>query len=435
MSTAQDKLQEDQALNVGDVEEVAAANPRGSKSLWHNRDFLLLVSGQAVSSVGSQVSLVAFPLLILALTNSPAQAGLMTALRGLPFALFCLPAGALIDRWDRKRVMILCDSGRAIALISLPVALAFGHLTYIQLYVVSLIEGTLFVFFNLAETACLPHVVTKEQLSAAVAQNEVLYSVSSVIGPALGPILYGIGSAIPFLADGISYAASAFSLFFIKTKFQEERDAEPHKLWAEIGEGMSWLWHNPLVRFIAVLTFGLITPCSGYVLIIIILARDLHASNVITGLIFAGGGIGSVVGALLVVPLQKRFSFGQLMIGTAWLWVLGWLLYAFALNPWILLVANMVSFIVVPIYMMVQFSYRLALIPDRLQGRVNSVFRLIAFGSQPIGLALTGALLQVMGPIPTVIVLAIPQLVLAVAVTLNPHVRNAPPIAEVHTLR
>jgi MFS family permease len=82
----------------------------------------LLVSGQAVSSVGSQVSLAAFPLLVLALTNSPAQAGLMTALRGLPFALFCLPAGALIDRWDRKRVMILCDIGRAIALGSIPVA-------------------------------------------------------------------------------------------------------------------------------------------------------------------------------------------------------------------------------------------------------------------------------------------------------------------------
>ena len=432
MSPAQNKLQEDQAL---DVEEVVAASQRRSKPLWRNRDFLLLVSGQAVSSVGSQVSLVAFPLLILALTNSPIQTGLITALRGLPFALFCLPAGALIDRWDRKRVMILCDIGRAIALVSIPVALVFGHLTYIQLYTVSLVEGTLFVFFNLAETACLPHVITKVQLSAAVAQNEVLYSVSSVIGPALGPILYGIGSTIPFLADGISYAASAFSLFFIKTKFQEERDAEPHKLWAEIGEGMSWLWHNPLVRFIAVLTFGLITPCSGYVLIIIILARDLHATNVITGLIFAGGGIGSVVGALLVVPLQKRFSFGQLMIGTAWLWVLGWLLYAFALNPWILLAANVVSFIVVPIYMMVQFSYRLALIPDRLQGRVNSVFRLIAFGSQPIGLALTGALLQVLGPIPTVIVLAIPQLALAVAVTFNRHVRHAPPIGEVQTLR
>ena len=428
MSNVPDKLQEEQFL---DVEVVAAPKQRPTKPLWRNRDFLLLISGQAVSSVGSQVSLVAFPLLILALTNSPAQTGLMTALRGLPFALFCLPAGALIDRWDRKRVMIICDIGRAIALSSIPLALAFGHLTYLQLYAVSLVEGTLFVFFNLAETACLPQVVSKEQLPAAVAQNEVLYSVSSVVGPALGPILYGIGRSIPFLADGISYAVSAISLFFIKTEFQEKRDVEPRKLWTEIGEGMSWLWHNPLVRFIAVLTFGLITPCSGYVLIIIILAKDLHATNVVTGLIFAGGGIGSVVGALLVVPLQKRFSFGQLMIGTTWLWVLGWILYAFAFNPWVLLVANLVGFVVVPVYMMVQFSYRLALIPDRLQGRVNSVFRLIAFGSQPIGLALTGVLLQVIGPIATVVVLAIPQLVLAIVVTLNPHVRNAPHIAEV----
>lgn len=427
MSTAPDKLQEEQFLDTG---VAAASKPHAARPLWRNRDFLLLISGQTVSSVGSQVSLIAFPLLILALTNSPAQTGLMTALRGLPFALFCLPAGALIDRWDRKRVMIICDIGRAIALGSIPLALALGHLTYLQLYAVSLVEGTLFVFFNLAETACLPHVVSKEQLPSAVAQNEVLYSISSVVGPALGPILYGIGRSIPFLADGISYAVSAFSLFFIRTKFQEERDAEPRKLWTEIGEGMTWLWHNPLVRFIAVLTFGLITPCSGYVLIIIILAKDLHASNIVTGLIFAGGGIGSVVGALLVVPLQKRFSFGQLMIGTAWLWVVGWILYAFAFSPWVLLVANLVGFVVVPVYMMVQFSYRLALIPDRLQGRVNSVFRLIAFGSQPVGLALTGVLLQVMSPAAVVLVLSIPQIVLAIAVTLNSHVRNAPPITE-----
>src|SRR5947208_2885522 len=184
MSNVPDKLQEEQFL---DVEVVAAPKQRPTKPLWRNRDFLLLISGQAVSSVGSQISLIAFPLLILALTHSPAQTGLMTALRGLPFALFSLPAGALIDRWDRKRVMILCDIGRAIALGSIPVALALHGLTYMQLYLVSILEGTLFVFFNLAESACLPHVVAKEQLPAAVAQNEVLFSASNVVGPALGP--------------------------------------------------------------------------------------------------------------------------------------------------------------------------------------------------------------------------------------------------------
>ena len=412
--------------------EIQEAKPyaRRPVPLWRHRDFLLLASGQAVSSVGSQISLVAFPLLILALTNSPAQAGLMTALRGLPYALFCLPAGALVDRWDRKLVMILCDIGRAIAFLSIPVALALHHLTYIQLYSVALIEGTLFVFFNLAESACLPQVVTKEQLPAAVAQNEVLYSIATVLGPSASPILYSLGRAIPFLSDGISYLVSAFSLFFIKTKFQEERVSGPSHLWTDIKEGLSWLWHNPLVRFLAILTFGLTTPCSGYVLILLVLAQNLHTSVVDTGFIFAGGGIGSIIGALLVVPLQKRFSFGQIIIGAAWLWVIGWLLYAIAPNWLILGLGNGIGFIVVPVYMMVQFSYRLALIPDRLQGRVNSVFRLIAFGSQPIGLALTGILLQYLSPIVTVVILAVPQLVLAIMVTFNGHVRNARPISE-----
>jgi len=402
--------------------------------LWRNRDFLLLVSGQAVSSTGSQISLVAFPLLMLALTNSPALAGLMTALRGLPFALLCLPVGALVDRWDRKRVMILSDAGRAIALGSIPVALALGHLTYVQLALVSLIEGSLFVFFNLAESACIPHVVAKEQLTSATGQNEVLYSLSAMVGPALGPILYGLGSAVPFLADAVSYGVSMFSLYFIRTRFQEERDAAASNLWAEIGEGLTWLWHNQLIRFLAVLTLGLTVPCSGYVLVLIVLAQHMHASNAVIGLIFACGGIGSIAGSLMASPLQKRFGFGRVMIVTTWIWVLSWLFYALAPNPLMLGLANAVSFIVVPIYMVVQYSYRLAMIPDHLQGRVNSVFRLIAFGGQPLGIALTGILLQAYGPVVTVFLTFIPQVILAVAVTFNRHVRHARPISEVEII-
>ncbi len=214
--------------------------------LWRNRDYMLLWSGQIVSSVGTRVSQLAFPLLVLALTHSPAQAGLIAALRGLPYALFILPAGAMVDRWNRKRVMILCDAGRAVALGSIPVALLLGHLTIVQLCIVSLVEGTLFTFFNLAETACLPQVVSKEQLTSAVAQNSVIDSVSGMVGPSFGGILYGLGRAVPFLSDAISYIVSVLSLFFIKAQFQEEREVEPLQLWKEIGEGFSWLWHNHL---------------------------------------------------------------------------------------------------------------------------------------------------------------------------------------------
>src|ERR1700694_5205805 len=122
--------------------------PEKRVPLWRNRDYMLLWSGQMVSSIGTRVSMLAFPLLVLAITHSPAQAGLIAALRGLPYALFILPAGALIDRWDRKRVMILSDTGRALALGSIPVAIVLGHLTIIQLAIVSLVEGTLVSFFR-----------------------------------------------------------------------------------------------------------------------------------------------------------------------------------------------------------------------------------------------------------------------------------------------
>lgn len=401
--------------------------------LWRNRDYQLLLSGQAVSSVGSQVSLVAFPLLILALTNSPAEAGLMTALRALPYAFLCLPAGVLVDRWNRKWVMVFADSGRAVALGSIPVALVFGQLTFLQLAFVSLVEGTLFVFFSLAENAAIPHVVTKEQLSDAMSQDQVAYSLSTVVGPALGPILYGIGSMLPFLADAVSYAASVLSLFFIRTQFQDKRMTDaPEKLhlWKEIGEGITWLWRNPLIRFIAILTFGINTPCMGYVLVLLVLSQHMHASNAVIGLIFASGGIGSVIGALLAGPLQKRYSFGQVIIVSTWVWVLTWLFYAVAPNPLLLGISNTISFIVVPIYTVTQYTYRIALIPDRLQGRVNSVFRLIAFGGQPLGIAITGLLIQAIGPNYAVIALFIPQGILAIAATLNKHVREAPHVHD-----
>jgi MFS family permease len=399
--------------------------------LWRNRDFLLLMSGQTVSSVGSQVSLLAFPLLILALTHSPAQAGIITSLRGLAFGLICLPAGAWVDRLNRKRMMILCDLGRAIALGSIPLAFAFGGVSLIQLYAVSLVEGTLFAFFNLAETACLPRVVSKEQLPTASAVDQVSYAASGLIGPALSGVLYSIAITLPFLADAISYAVSVFSLAFIKTEFQGKRNTTSSKLWVEVLEGMKWLWHQPLLSFIAVLTFGLTTPCVGYALILIVLAQHMHASNFVIGLIFAGGGAGSILGALVVIPIQKRFSFGQAIIGASWIWALSWLLIALAPDPFVLGVANALGFIIVPVYAVVQYSYRIALIPDHLQGRVNSVFRLITFGSQPLGLILTGVLLQAIGAVPTVLLLFVPQLVLSIAATLNGHVRRARPIEEV----
>ncbi len=414
-----------------DSVSIKEAMPRRPKPLWLNRDYMLLWSGQMVSNVGTQVSTLAFPLLILALTGSPAQAGFAGALRALPYVIFSLPAGALIDRWDRKRIMILCDSGRAISMASIPVALVFGHLTIVQLYLVSLIEGTLFVFFNIAEVACLPRVVPKEQLPAATAQNMATDGITALLGPSLGGALYTVGRMLPFLADAVSYAVSVLSLFLIRTKFQKERVAARRKLWVEIREGLAWLWHHPLIRFIAILTGGYNFILAGYVLIIIVLAQQQHATSFTIGLIFAAGGISAVLGSIVAPALQRRLSFGQAIIGSSWLIALFMPLYTIAPNPLMLGIITTASFIVEPLYNVVQLSYRSALIPDELQGRVNSVFRLIAFGGQPLGLALTGVLIQNIGVIQTVLICSAGLCVLAIAATVNTHVRNARPLTEV----
>jgi MFS family permease len=423
----------------GGTEEVAsstqappeAARTRRYPSLWRNRDFMLLWNGQLLSNVGSQVSLLAFPLLVLAITRSPAQAGLVGALRSLPFALLCLPAGALVDRWDRKKVMLICDTGRALALGSIPVALWLGRLGILHLCLVALVEGTLMTFFSLAEIACLPHVVPKEQIPAASAQNQAIDSASWTIGPFLGGLLFGLGNAIPFLTDAISYVCSVLGIFFMRARFQEERAETPLKIWHEIGEGILWLWRERVLRFLALLTLGLIFPTIGFTLLLIIeLAQHLNATPLAIGILFASGGIGSIAGAFLTNPLQKRFTFGQLTIGSAWVWAISWLALAIAPNLWVLGIANGVSFIIVPIYISVQFSYRLIIIPDHLQGRVQSVFRLLSFGSQPLSFVLTGFLIQWIGPVATVIVLFVPQGIIALIATFYRPLRETPSLSE-----
>jgi MFS family permease len=401
--------------------------------LWRNRDYMLLWSGQTVSLTGTIVSQTAFPLLVWDLTHSAAQVGLVGGLGTVPYVFLSLLAGALVDRWDRKRVMILCDMGRALNLVSVLAALMLGHLTVIQLCINALVEGTFFVFFNLAEVACLPRVVAKEQLPAATAQNESTMGITTLLGPLLGGALYGLQQALPFLADAVSYVGSVCSLLFIKTKFQQERTQERRKLYIEIKEGLVWLWRQPLIRYMAFLTGGLNLTSAGLIPILVVLVKQQHGSSFIYGVILTIGGIGGIAGALLGSPIQKRFSFGLVIISAVWIQALLWPLYAVAPNPIFLGVISALIFITGPVYNVVQFSYRLALIPDELQGRVNSVFRLLAFGFQPLGWVVTGVLIQVISVIPTILVLFVVCLVLAILTTFNPHVRHARPLTELRT--
>ena len=409
------------------LEPRAASRPA---PLWRNREYLLLWSGQAVSSVGGEASQLALPLLILSLTHSPAQAGFAGALRSLAYLLLGLPAGALIDRWDRKRTMILCDAGRALALGSIPLALALGRLTMAQLYLVSLVEGTLFVFFGLAESAALPRVVAKAQLPAATAQNEVTGGVVTLVGPSLGGALYGVARALPFLADAISYAASVLSLSWIRPPFQEERPRQTHSLRADVWAGLVWLWREPVVRSLALLHGGLIFSSGGMTLLVLVIAERQRAAPFAIGLMFGISGLGAILGALLGAQAHRRLRLGQIMVGAFWLFAVLRPLYALAPSPLALGAILAAFWVVDETYDVAQLSYRLALIPDALRGRVTGALRLVFFSCESLSIALTGLLLQRVGVLATILCFEVALVLLAGAATLNRALRAARPLAD-----
>lgn len=385
---------------------VDSSPPKKSRSLWRNRDFLLLWSGQTVSVLGTNISALALPLLVLAVTHSPAQAGLITAARQLPYLLFSLPAGALIDRWDRKAAMIRCDLVRWIAMGSVPLAFAFGHLTLVQLYIVAFIEGTAFVFFSIAQIAALPQVVSKEHLPRAYAMDNTTEYVGQLLGPGLGGFIIGlapviaVGAILAYLLDSASYLVSVITLRFIRVQFQVERAREGQRaLRKEIAEGLRFLWQQPLLRVMAILTMNGNFLLSGVTLAVIVLAQGvLHLNVQALGLILAASGIGGVLSAFVAPWIQARVRFGLVILGSIFVWILA--LVALALAPSALLLIAGVGLIgfIWPIYGVTLVTYRLSVSPDHLQGRVNSAFRFLSYGAEPLGAAFLGLLLALLNP-------------------------------------
>jgi MFS family permease len=187
----------------------------GRTSLWRNRDYLLLWGGQVVSVLGSRVSQISLPLLIIAVTHSPAQAGTVAALFGLPYLLFGLLAGVLVDSWDRKRTMIICSAINCVGTGTIPLAIVSGRLSMPQLYAVALVTGSAFVFFDVAEIAALPNVVAPGQLPAAVGQNQATFSAGGVAGQPIynvATITYRLRSVPDELQGRVNSAARVLAL-------------------------------------------------------------------------------------------------------------------------------------------------------------------------------------------------------------------------------
>jgi MFS family permease len=382
---------------------------------------MLMWCGQTLSELGTQVSLVAYPLLVLALTGSPAKAGVVGFARTLPIALLAVPAGALADRVNRKHLMVACDGVRAIAVASIPVALATGGAPYGLIVVVAFVDGSGFVTSYITERGALRRLVEGEQLPEAVARNESRSFGAMLVGPPLGGLLFGIGRAVPFVADAVSYAASTVAMLLIRTDFQEA-PAQPER--RGLGDGFRWIWRRPFYRACALL-FAAGNPIyTGLYLLIVIVAKRHGASPAAVGAMLAIAAAGGLLGTLMAPALQRRWRPRAALLAETSLTALAIPMLLVAHSPVLLGLIVGLAEVFTPVTNSMVAGSRVALAPDALQGRVQAAATVISFAAGWAGPLAVGILVQDSGVTTTVLVLAGWALAMAVAVLAIPAFRS-----------
>jgi MFS family permease len=407
--------------------------------LFFHRDFRLLWIGDTVSQFGSIVTNVAAPLLAaLVLAATPFQMGLLTAADTAAFLLVGLPAGAWVDRMRRRPLMLSADLGRAVLLASIPVAWWLHVLTLTQLILVGLAVGVLTVFFDVAYQSYLPALVSRDRLMEGNSKLQASQSVAYVSGPALGGWLTQLaGGANAIGLNALGFLSSAFCLWRIRgTEPAIEPVADRH-LRREIAEGLKFVFANrSLVGIVGcTATSNFSTNMIGAVSVLV-LTRQLGASAGLVGLLMVGGGVGGVLGALTANRIANRIGQGR----TIWLSVLvtspfmlllplagrGWLLSLYALG-WVAFGFGAV------VYNIAQVSYRQAICPDRLLGRMNASVRFMVWGTLPLGALVGGVLGSTIGIHATLWVGAFGVLASPLPVLLSPlrKLRDLPASIEV----
>ena len=397
--------------------------------LRRNRDFVLLQSGQLLSTLGNQTSVVAYPLLVLAVTGSPAKAGLVGFAGILPYPLFVLPAGLVADRWDRKRVMIVADVVRALALGGLVAALVAGDPPFALIFAVAFVDGTMFAFFNIAEVGALRAVVPKEQLPSAAAAEQARLSTVILAGPPLGGFLFGLGRSLPFLVDAVSYVFSLVSVIAMRTPFQEQVAAPEGRFRSQVIEGFRWLWGQPFLRGSAVLFAFTNFGGNALYLFLVVAAHDQGLSSTAIGMLIAIYGGLSLVGSLVAPRVLRLLSMRTILVATLW-FAVGTGLYVIEPNVWLLIAGIVPLALLNPSLNSAIIGYRVAIVPDRLQGRVNSAARLIAQVGAPLGPLVAGLLLGAFSTRLTCLVITAWFAAIALWATVSPSIRKAPQLTE-----
>ncbi|HEY2551727.1 MAG TPA: MFS transporter [Streptosporangiaceae bacterium] len=423
----------------GVTSDPPTGQPRRRGGLWHHLGFRRLWIGETVSQFGTMISQLALPLVAILVVHAPTfDVGVLTALETAPFVLIGLPAGAWVERMRFRSVLIVNDLIRAIALGSIPLAYLLGALTIGQLFAVAFVTGISTVFFDVAYQSYLPQLVSRAQLVEGNAKLQGSESVSQIAGPSLGGLLIqALTAPYAVLVDALSFIWSAAWVAMIRpAPPKPERKADPN-LRREIGEGLRFVIGNPMLRAISMCTgsynfFSSMIAAVFYVL----LARQLHLSAGLIGVITSALAVGGLFGSLVASRLARWLGQGPVI----WISVVASAPFAFVLpfveRNWslgLLAVAEVMLGMGTVVYNITQVSFRQGLCPPDLLGRMNATMRFLVWGTMPLGGLVGGALGAGIGVRGTLLIAAIGSTLTFLPVYLSPlrRARDLPSHEEV----
>lgn len=397
-----------------------------STPLRKNRNYTILWGAQAASEVGFNAVTIALPLLVLVVTGSPAASGLAVGASAAAQLVAGLPAGALVDRWDRKRVMLLCEAGQILAAASIAAALWFDVLGLAHIIAAAALMGLCRAFFEPAEHATLPRVVPTEQVHSAIAGNAARGYLGQLSGTALGGALFTLARVVPFAVDMVLHVFSFVALLFLRVPAQERAKASLRRLLPEIGHGLRWVWGQRFIRATAACLIGVNFFFTAFYIVIIVLAHQRGLSPAEIGVMAAMFGIGGLLGALAAPTLNRLLTPYLSIVGVFVALTLLTPVAVFIHNGYLmgLLLAG-IAFLA-PTANVTISTYQLLLTPDEMRGRFSSVMAVLGGASAAAGPAVGGLLAGLAGGTQVILLCTAGIAVLTILALLSPALRAFP---------
>jgi len=394
--------------------------------LSRNRNYQLLWVSQALSEFGGNAVGIAFPLLVLAITDSPATAGLVLGTGAAASLLIGLPGGALVDRWNRKTVMLSCEVAGVIASLSLVVALWSGVASVAHMVVAAIVFGVAGGMFAPAEMACLPNLVPDEQLSTAVSMNAARSNLATLSGTAVGGFLLAIGRFVPFAVDVLTRITGFFALLFLRVPPRAVPVDPLTRLGHEMASGLRWMWRHRTIRIIALFATGLNLFFAAYFIIIIVIAQGRGLLFGEISIMIAMAGVGGILGTLIAPYLYRRLTPYLSIIGVFWTLTFLTPLVIFIENGYLMGTLFAAMAFVAPTANTTISTYQLLLTPDEMRGRISSVMGVVTGSAAAVGPALGGFLIEAVSDSDAVLLCAAGMGVVTVLGTISPTLRKFP---------